>query len=99
MASQESKRVLQGSRGEWEVRFSHHPPLEYRFHGSAADACVGRADLSDDYSDFASSVKALGYLESGITDPLNKFADRMIEFSTVLHHTVRRLLSSQAFLP
>lgn len=48
-------------------------------------------DLAEDYNDFATSIKALGYLESGITDPLNRFADRMVEFSTVLRHVVSPL--------
>ncbi|KIS67864.1 uncharacterized protein UMAG_11290 [Mycosarcoma maydis] len=39
------------------------------------------ADLSTDYEDFATSIEGLGYLESGITEPLNKFASAMLEFA------------------
>ncbi|CCF48244.1 hypothetical protein NDA11_007678 [Ustilago hordei] len=39
------------------------------------------ADLSTDYEDFATSIEGLGYLESGITEPLNKFANAMLEFA------------------
>lgn len=49
---------------------------------------LGGIDLASDYTDFAQSIKELAYLESGITDPLNKFADRMIEFASVLKHVV-----------
>ncbi|GAC74848.1 vacuolar sorting protein VPS1 [Moesziomyces antarcticus T-34] len=36
-------------------------------------------DLSTDYEDLATSIEGLGYLESGITEPLNKFAAAMLE--------------------
>ncbi|SOV02750.1 related to SNX4 - Sorting NeXin [Ustilago sp. UG-2017a] len=39
------------------------------------------ADLSTDYEDFATSIEGLGYLESGFTEPLNKFANAMLEFA------------------
>lgn len=42
-------------------------------------------DLSGDYEDLATSVQGLGYLESGITDPLSRFERALIEFG----HTVR----------
>lgn len=45
-------------------------------------------DLSTDYEDFATSIEGLGYLESGITDPLNKFASAMLEFSRMQRETV-----------
>ncbi|KAJ9474107.1 Sorting nexin-4 [Pseudozyma hubeiensis] len=42
---------------------------------------TGLEDLSTDYEDFATSIEGLGYLESGITEPLNKFAAAMLEFA------------------
>jgi len=44
-------------------------------------------DLSADYQDMAAAYQGLGYLESGITDPLNRFAERMLDFSALLKHT------------
>jgi len=41
-------------------------------------------DLAQDYVDMAAAYQGLGYLESGITDPLNRFAERMLDFSTLL---------------
>ena len=45
-------------------------------------------DLAADYQDMAAAYQGLGYLESGITDPLNRFAERMLDFSALLKHTV-----------
>ncbi|CAG7847958.1 Sorting nexin-4 AltName: Full=Autophagy-related protein 24 [Serendipita indica DSM 11827] len=47
------------------------------------------SDLSSDYHDLAVSVQGLGFLESGITDPLNHFSSTLIEFSALLRQTVR----------
>ncbi|KAI5451443.1 intercellular trafficking and secretion [Naganishia albida] len=41
-------------------------------------------DLAQDYVDLAASYQGLGYLESGITEPLNRFAEKMLDFSTLL---------------
>ena len=38
----------------------------------------------------AVAVQGLGFLESGITDPLNHFSNTLLEFSALLRHTVRR---------
>ncbi|PWY97164.1 hypothetical protein BCV70DRAFT_167539 [Testicularia cyperi] len=45
------------------------------------------SDLATDYEDFATSVEGLGYLESGITDPLNKFASAMLELARLERNT------------
>jgi sorting nexin-4 len=37
----------------------------------------------------AAAYQGLGYLESGITEPLNRFAEKMLDFSTLLKHQVR----------
>lgn len=37
----------------------------------------------------AVAVQGLGFLESGITDPLNHFSNTLLEFSALLRHTVR----------
>ncbi|KAK1927519.1 hypothetical protein DB88DRAFT_478298 [Papiliotrema laurentii] len=52
---------------------------------------VGRSkqrvdDLSQDYQDMAAAYQGLGYLESGITEPLNRFAEKMLDFSALLKH-------------
>lgn len=44
-------------------------------------------DLAGDYEDLAASVQGLGYLESGITDSLNKFEVGIGHFSQVISVT------------
>ncbi|WOO83937.1 Sorting nexin-4 [Vanrija pseudolonga] len=46
-------------------------------------------DLSKDYQDLAAGYQGLGYLESGITEPLNRFAEKMLDFSTLITHQNR----------
>ncbi len=36
----------------------------------------------------AAAYQTLGYLESGITEPLNRFAEKMLDFSALLKHAV-----------
>jgi hypothetical protein len=48
-----------------------------------------REDLTADYHDFAVAVQGLGFLESGITDPLNHFSNTLLEFSALSRHLVR----------
>ncbi|KAI0094292.1 lipid binding protein [Irpex rosettiformis] len=43
-------------------------------------------DLTGDYHDLAVAVQGLGFLESGITDPLNHFSNTLLEFSALLRH-------------
>ncbi|PCH33993.1 hypothetical protein WOLCODRAFT_135433 [Wolfiporia cocos MD-104 SS10] len=43
-------------------------------------------DLTGDYHDLAVAVQGLGFLESGITDPLNHFSNTLLEFSAHLRH-------------
>lgn len=43
-------------------------------------------DLAADYQDMAAAYQGLGYLESGITEPLNRFAEKMLDFSALLKH-------------
>ena len=50
-------------------------------------------DLASDYQDMAAGYQGLGYLESGITEPLNRFAEKMLDFSALLKHAVRLLPS------
>jgi len=47
-----------------------------------------RSDLASDYEDFAASVQGLGYLESGITDPLARFETSLLDFAQSLRATV-----------
>ncbi|KAF9056133.1 lipid binding protein [Panaeolus papilionaceus] len=44
-------------------------------------------DLTADYHDLAVAVQGLGFLETGITDPLNHFSNTLLEFSALLRHT------------
>ncbi|KIM70204.1 hypothetical protein SCLCIDRAFT_512776 [Scleroderma citrinum Foug A] len=47
----------------------------------------GRAnDLTTDYHDLAVAAQGLGFLESGITDPLNHFSNTLLEFSALFRH-------------
>ncbi|KAF9076024.1 lipid binding protein [Rhodocollybia butyracea] len=47
------------------------------------------SDLTADYHDMAVAVQGLGFLESGITDPLNHFSNTLLEFSALLRHTTQ----------
>ncbi|CEH18670.1 Membrane coat complex Retromer, subunit VPS5/SNX1, Sorting nexins, and related PX domain-containing proteins [Ceraceosorus bombacis] len=55
-------------------------------------------DLATDYEDLAGAIEGLGYLESGITDPLNRFAAANMEWSRMQKQLASRstddLLSS-----
>ena len=52
-------------------------------------------DLTSDYHDLAVAVQGLGFLESGITEPLNQFSNTLLEFSALLRHTVRVVCLTQ----
>lgn len=39
-------------------------------------------------------MQGLGFLESGITDPLNHFSNTLLEFSALLRHLVSVILKS-----
>lgn len=56
----------------------------------------GEEDLAQDYVDLAASYQGLGYLESGITESLNRFAERMLDFSTLLKDLVSVFLLTSA---
>lgn len=59
---------------------------------------VDPEDLSTDYEDFASSIEGLGYLESGITKPLNQVASTMLEFAKLQRQAVSFTLTFFWFL-
>ncbi|CAE7232139.1 unnamed protein product [Rhizoctonia solani] len=42
--------------------------------------------MAADYHDLAVAVQGLGFLESGITEPLNHFSNTLLEFSALLKH-------------
>ncbi|KAG8803968.1 intercellular trafficking and secretion [Serendipita sp. 398] len=46
-------------------------------------------DLTSDYHDLSVSVQGLGFLETGITEPLNHFSSTLMEYSTLLRHTTQ----------
>lgn len=50
--------------------------------------CSILADMAADYHDLAVAVQGLGFLESGITEPLNHFSNTLLEFSATLKHNV-----------
>lgn len=45
-------------------------------------------DLAGDYEELAHSIEGLGYLESGITDSLNRFAATNLEWAQIMRSTV-----------
>ncbi|WVQ93432.1 sorting nexin-4 [Kwoniella sp. CBS 9459] len=58
---------------------------------TSVERLIGRSkarvdDLSSDYQDMAAAYQGLGYLESGITEPLNRFAEKMLDFSALMKH-------------
>ena len=46
-------------------------------------------DLSADYEDLSAGVQGLGYLESGITDPLTRFEGGLLDFAGNIRDNVR----------
>jgi sorting nexin-4 len=57
------------------------------------------SDMAADYHDLAVAVQGLGFLESGITDPLNHFSNTLLEFSALLKHNVSSFLTLLTILP
>ena len=58
------------------------------YQASSEELIRGGSDLTADYHDLAVAVQGLGFLESGITDPLNHFSNTLLEFSAIMRHTV-----------
>jgi len=52
-------------------------------------------DLAQDYQDMAAAYQGLGYLESGMTEPLNRFAEKMLDFSALLKHMASGVASTE----
>lgn len=69
------------------------------YQGGSEVLIRGGSDLTADYHDLAVAVQGLGFLESGITDPLNHFSNTLLEFSAILRHTVILLFSVKFFFP
>lgn len=68
---------------------SYVPPENYALtYLSGVDNTAIDVDLNGDYDDSAGATQALAYLESGITEPLNRFAHAQLEFSTILKEQV-----------
>ena len=63
----------------------HAPESEANLRDGNAES---GEDLTSDYHDLAVAVQGLGFLESGITDPLNHFSNTLLEFSALLRHKV-----------
>ncbi|KAK9894591.1 hypothetical protein P389DRAFT_98607 [Cystobasidium minutum MCA 4210] len=53
-------------------------------------------DLANDYEDFAASIQGLGYLESGITEPLARLETSMLDFAQSLRTAT--FASTETFL-
>lgn len=49
--------------------------------------------MATDYEDLANSIEGLGYLESGITEPLNRFAATSMEWARLQRNNVSQDLS------
>ncbi|CAD6887297.1 unnamed protein product [Tilletia caries] len=47
-------------------------------------------DLASDYEELAAAFEGLGSLESGITDPLNRFANTLLEFAKLQRNVSER---------
>lgn len=47
-------------------------------------------DLATDYEDLANAIEGLGFLESGITEPLNRFAATSMEWARLQRNNVSR---------
>ncbi|KAJ7446454.1 lipid binding protein [Mycena galericulata] len=60
-----------------------------RLRSRTGDGPESGEDLTADYHDLAVAVQGLGFLESGITDPLNHFSNTLLEFSALLRHTTQ----------
>ncbi|KAF9015618.1 lipid binding protein [Cyathus striatus] len=61
--------------------------LYNRIRGRSSDGNPdSHEDLTADYHDLAVAVQGLGFLESGITDPLNHFSNTLLEFSALERH-------------
>lgn len=56
-----------------------------------ADCLTNTADLANDYEDFAASVQGLGELESGITEPLARYEQSLLDFAMSLRTSVRQV--------
>ncbi|CAD6912020.1 unnamed protein product [Tilletia controversa] len=48
------------------------------------------SDLASDYEELAAAFEGLGSLESGITDPLNRFASTLLEFAKLQRNVSER---------
>ncbi|TIA91413.1 hypothetical protein E3P99_01109 [Wallemia hederae] len=68
---------------------SYEPPENYALtYLSGVDNAAIDVDLNGDYDDGAGATQALAYLESGITEPLNRFAHAQLEFSNIVKEQV-----------
>lgn len=65
--------------------YMHINPENYALtYLSGVDNTAIDVDLNGDYDDGAGATQALAYLESGITEPLNRFAHAQLEMSNIL---------------
>ncbi|KAF5352634.1 hypothetical protein D9756_005991 [Leucocoprinus leucothites] len=72
---------------KFEEGLNHTERLYARIRNRTSDGNPESGeDLTADYHDLAVAVQGLGFLESGITDPLNHFSNTLLEFSALLRH-------------
>jgi sorting nexin-4 len=67
------------------------PSLTSPFHSPklfASNLGTESQDLATDYEDLANSIEGLGFLESGITEPLNRFAATSMEWARLQRNNV-----------
>ncbi|KAH9950866.1 lipid binding protein [Amylocystis lapponica] len=88
-----SERLWTRMRTRTNGEYLPRPPLRAHVSGVRVSEAEGDGnpepgeDLTGDYHDLAVAVQGLGFLESGITDPLNHFSNTLLEFSALLRHT------------
>jgi sorting nexin-4 len=56
------------------------------------------SDLASDYEDLAASIQGLGFLESGITDPLSRFESALLDYSIGLRDLVSFTQQERLFI-
>jgi sorting nexin-4 len=79
--------VMREGVDKFEEGLNTSERLFNRIRNRTSDGNPGSGeDLTADYHDLAVAVQGLGFLESGITDPLNHFSNTLLEFSALLRH-------------
>ncbi len=78
------ERLVGRGKNRVDGEFTRSPQTEFELVKGVG--LTHHVDLAQDYQDMAGAYQGLGYLESGITEPLNRFAEKMLDFSALLKH-------------